>query len=379
MRIIVVGLRGIPNIAGGVETHVEHLCPLLVEMGCSIEVLGRSNALDKRAPTSWRGVQTKRLWAPRRPGLEAFVHTFLGVLYAAIKRPDLLHIHAIGPMTMTPLARLLGLRVIVTHHGADYEREKWDKFSRTVLRTGERLGVKYAHGCIVISEVIQQSVRRKYGQDTWLIHNGVEMPMSRATKGVLADLGLDEQRYVLHVSRLVPEKRQIDLIDAFELANLAGWKLALVGQIQAHERYSQQVTERARSSSNVVLAGYRSGVELQELYTHAGMFVLPSSHEGLPIALLEALSYGLPALASDIPANREIGLTASQYFPLGDTDALASKLQKHAAEPHDEIDRSRTREWVANRYNWRDIAHATFEVYKKAQRAASPARPLSRS
>lgn len=379
MRVIVVGLRGIPNIAGGVETHVEHLCPLLVEMGCSIEVLARANALDEQAPTTWRGVRTKRLWAPQRAGLEAFAHTFLGVLYAAIKRPNLLHIHAIGPMLMTPLARLLGLRVIVTHHGADYEREKWGKFSRIVLKTGERLGVRFAHGCIVISEVIQESVRRKYGRGACLIRNGVDIPTLRTTKDVLTDLRLDEQRYVLHVSRLVPEKRQIDLVDAFERAHLPAWKLVLVGQIQTDERYSQQVSERVKRSSNIVLAGFRSGVELQELYTHAGLFVLPSSHEGLPIALLEALSYGLRALASDIPANLEIGLNPSQYFPLGNIDALANALQRHAAAACTETERSRTREWVTSRYNWCDIAHATLEVYKRAQRIESAVRPLSGS
>jgi glycosyltransferase involved in cell wall biosynthesis len=373
VRVIVIGLRGIPNIAGGVETHVEHLCPLLAELGCTMEVLARSTAWREDTPPSWQGVLIKPLWSPRRQGLEAFVHTFLGVLYAAVKRPDLLHIHAVGPMFMTPLARALGLRVVVTHHGPDYEREKWGKFSRAVLKAGERFGVRYANECIVISQLIRGMISRKHRRNAWLIRNGVDTPVVRKSQEVLAELGLTPQRYVLHVSRFVPEKRQLDLIEAFERAALPGWKLVLIGQVHDHERYSQQVIARAKSRPDVILAGFRTGTQLQELYTHAGFFVLPSSHEGLPIVLLEALSYGLKVLASDIAANLEVGLAPERYFPLGDANALAQALQRTAAEPWSEVESKRTRTWVTERYNWRDIAHATYEVYARAAGAAYPA------
>lgn len=379
MRIIVVGLRGIPDIAGGVETHVEHLCPRLAELGCTIEVLARSTAMRVGAPTSWRGVQITSLWSPRQAGLEAFVHTFIGVLYATVKRPDLLHIHAVGPMFMTPLARMLGLRVVVTHHGPDYEREKWGKFARATLRTGEYFGMRFAHECIVISQVIRSMISRKYHRETQLIHNGVEAPTLHGSQEILAELSLAPQRYVLHVSRLVPEKRQIDLIGAFEQAELRGWKLVLVGQVRDDERYSQQVVARAQQSSCVVLAGFRSGTALQELYTHAGLFVLPSSYEGLPIALLEALSYGLKVIASDIPANLEVGLATDQYFPLGDVRALGSALRRAAAKPWGEAERDQERARMSENYNWRDIARATHEVFVKANRVAYPSRNRSNS
>src|SRR6056297_190878 len=133
MRILVVGLRSLPNAEGGVERHAEELYPRLVQLGCDVEVAVRSPFHDRNELDHWHGVRLRRLWSPRLGGLEAFVHTLIAVGYAAIRRPDILHIHAVGPALMTPLARLLGLRVIVTHHGPDYDREKWGAFARSVL------------------------------------------------------------------------------------------------------------------------------------------------------------------------------------------------------------------------------------------------------
>lgn len=376
MHVMVLGIRGIPGIAGGTESHAEHLYPLLAELGCEVEVVARSTMQIDKGLTHWRGVRLKCLWSPTRQGLEAFAHTFLGVLYAAVKRPDLVHIHAVGPMFMTPLARMLGLRVVVTHHGPDYDREKWGEFSRYVLRTGERFGALFANEFIVISDVIRKLILEKHRRETRLIPNGVAAPDVCTSKRMLSELSLVDRRYVLHVGRYVPEKRQGDLIEAFELANLEGWKLVLVGEVREHERYSQQIVTRAQNCKNVVLAGFRTGADLQELYTRAGMFVLPSSHEGLPIVMLEALSYGLPVLASDIPANLEVGLTTERYFPLGDARALASSLQQVAAAPHSDAERSRTREWALKRYDWREIAQSTLAVYMRATAKASLNRRL---
>src|SRR5690606_12997030 len=128
IRVMVLGLRGLVRVEGGIETHARKLYPLLARMGCRGEVLQRSPYYPKSArPRSRHGVRLRYLWSPVRPGLETAVHTFLGVLYAAVTRPDILHLHAIGPGFLAPLARALGLRVVVTHHAEDYRREKWGR------------------------------------------------------------------------------------------------------------------------------------------------------------------------------------------------------------------------------------------------------------
>ncbi len=362
---MVLGIRGIPHIQGGVETHAEQLYERLARLGCDIEVLVRSPFVPPTS-RSFGAIRLRRIWAPNRVGYEALIHSLLGVLYAGITRPDVLHIHAIGPALVTPLARLLGLRVVVTNHGPDYDRDKWGPFPKWVLRTGERLGMRWAHARIAISRVIEQLILTKYGKDSDLIPNGaVPVRLQRETAEI-ERLGLRPGRYFLQVSRMVPEKRQLDLIRAYARAAIPGWKLALVGAVHRDE-YSQRVREAA-NAAGVVLAGYQRGLALAQIYTHAGGFVLPSSHEGLPIALLEALSYGLPVIASNIPSNLEVGLSATSYFPLGDDDALAERLKEIASVPADETTRTRRMRWVVERYDWGRIAQQTYAVYNRVLR-----------
>jgi glycosyltransferase involved in cell wall biosynthesis len=364
---MVLGIRGLPGVQGGVETHAEHLYPRLAALGCEVEAVVRTPFVpaDVREVS---GIRITRLWSPRRAGAEAFLHSLLGVLYAGWRRPDILHIHAIGPAIVTPLARLLGLRVVVTHHGPDYDRDKWGRFARAVLRAGERFGMRFSQGRIAISEVIRALVRRNYGRDCALIPNGVDAQPPDADTDRLETLGIRPGGYVLQVSRLVPEKRQLDLIRAFAAARRHDLQLVLVGGI-SDDDYSRQVAALAASVPGVILAGFQKGRALAQLYSHAALFVLPSSHEGLPIAVLEALSFGTPVVASDIPANLEIGLGPEWYFPLGDTTALATALERGLRAATDPATRAARRRWVTERYDWDDVATRTLQVYREAARA----------
>lgn len=366
MKVLAIGFRGLPGIQGGVETHAENLYPILAVLGCDVEVVVRTPYMTSPWVSDWQGIRLRRIWSPKSKGLEAIVHTFLCVLYAALSRPDVLHIQAIGPALMTPLARLFGIRVVVTHHGPDYDRQKWGPFARWSLRMGERFGMRYSNGRIVISEVIRSLVAAKHQSDATLIPNGVVLPALPTSTDTLARFGLQSGKYILLVSRLVPEKRHLDLIAAFRRADICDWKLAIVGGADHTDAYSQQVLSVASTTVGVVCTGFQSGSDLVELYGHAGCFVLPSSHEGLPIAMLEALSYGLPVISSDIPANLEVGLPPEHYFPLGNVDVLATKLVKFTKLDWTDIDRSAQRAWVIERYNWHTIAQQTLAVYKSA-------------
>jgi len=297
------------------------------------------------------------------------VHTLLGVLYAAVKRPDVLHLHAVGPALLAPLARLFGLRVVVTHHCADYEREKWGPLAKAVLRAGERLGVGFAHWPIVVSPVLKETVETRYGIGTTLIPNGAPMATPRRTRHTLHRFDLRPGHYVLCVARLVPEKRQQDLIAAFQAARPSGWKLVLVGEIEPGDSYCEELIAQAAGDPTIVLAGYQRGVPLYELYTHAGLFVLPSAVEGHPIALLEAAVYEIPLLASAIPANLALPLPRNRYFPVGDTQELARQIDimtKRAAGPSDE-GRALHAAIRAN-YSWRNAAELTRSVYRYVAR-----------
>jgi glycosyltransferase involved in cell wall biosynthesis len=224
--------------------------------------------------------------------------------------------------------------------------------------------MRWSNGRIVISEVIRSLVRNKHGRESTLIPNGVILPVMPDSVGALSVFGLEPGKYVLLVSRLVPEKRHLDLVEAFRRAELPGWKLAIVGASDHPDAYVKEVLEMAAATPGVVCTGLQTGVALRELYAHAGIFVLPSSHEGLPIAMLEALSYGLPVIASDIPANLEVGLPGEHYFPLGDVGALAVSLAEFSIQPLTVAERESRRAWVSERFNWSDIARRTMAVYR---------------
>lgn len=370
LRVMMLGLRGCPGVQGGVEKHVEELAPRLVEAGCEVEVLARQPYLTQRTPHAWRGVRVTPLWSPSQRSLEAIAHTLRGVLYAARHRPDILHIHAIGPALLTPLARLAGLRVVVTHHGYDYERDKWGTFARTMLRLGEHLGMRLAHARIAVSRTVAARMSEVYRTPVDAIPNGVAAAEPPATTATLQRFALDPQRYVLAVGRLVPEKRHPDLIAAFARADLAGWKLVIVGTSDHPDAYMRSVEDTAHRTAGVVLAGFQSGIALQELYAHAGLFVLPSTHEGLPIVLLEALAAGLPCLASDIAANREIGLPEEAYFPAGNVAALAERIKATAGSGLDHEACAARRAGVLRDFDWSAIAERTASVYRRIARPA---------
>jgi glycosyltransferase involved in cell wall biosynthesis len=372
LSVMMLGLRGCPDVQGGVEKHVEQLAPRLAGLGCDVEVVGRQPYIEGAAAREWNGIHITPLWSPGGKSSEALIHTLIGVLYAAVRRPDVLHIHAIGPSLMVPLARLLGLKVVVTHHGYDYERQKWGRLAKTVLKAGEWLGMRLANGRITVSNGIASAMRSRHGVEATAIPNGVDFAGMTANAGSHATLnsfGLTPGRYVLTVGRLVREKRQLDLIEAFGKAGLYGWKLAIVGAADHPDEYSRLLEQVARRTPNVVMTGYQSGTALSELYANAGMFVLPSSHEGLPIALLEAASLGLTCLASGIEANREVDLPANRYFPVGDTAALARLMSSLAVTPQSDAEAARLRSYVRDTYDWQRSAERTLAVYRGAAEA----------
>jgi glycosyltransferase involved in cell wall biosynthesis len=363
LRVTMLGMRGFPNVQGGVEKHAEKLACALTELGCRVEAIVRNGSVAKDGRATWRNIAITRIWAPRVSGVEAFVHTFLGVVHAAFSRPDILHIHAIGPAVFTPLARALGLRVVVTYHSLNYEHRKWGRFARSVLRLGEWAGMAFANGRIAVSEGLAQQMGRSYLVPVSAIPNGIDTPQRVRSTAFLEACGLAPNRYALTVARIDETKCQLDLIAAYARLREPTWKLALVGGADHSSSYARAVVEAAQKTPGVVMLGHQTGERLAELYTHARLFVLSSSHEGQPIAVLEAASFGLPVILSDLPAHREITLARARYFKVGDIAALSAHLAAVFAasvvEKLDAVERAR----LMARHDWHNIAQRTLAVY----------------
>jgi len=370
MKIIVTGLRGFPNVQGGVEKHCEKLYPNLVRYGCDITVFTRRAYVDATIK-EYKGVYLIPVECPRNKYLEAIVHTFKCVLKAKGLRPDILHIHAIGPSLFAPLGRLLGMKVIVTHHGPDYKRGKWPLPAKLFLKFCESVGVRYANEVIAIADNIAEDLRKHYGVNSTVIPNGVDIPEPARTEEILKKFNLTKGKYILAVGRFVPEKGFDYLIEAFNRlqsasddSSIKDWKLVIVGDADHEDRYSMDLKEKAEKRENMILTGFQTGGSLNELYTHAGLFVLPSFYEGLPIALLEAMSYGLSCIVSDIPANRCIRLSEERFFKAGDIEEIAEKMKRFINNRWDETDRRKQIEYVMNEYNWLKIANETLRIYR---------------
>ncbi len=361
MKIVVTGTRGIPDIQGGVETHCEQLYPRIAAMGHDVTVIRRTPYVTpENRRDEYKGVRLADVYAPRKKSVEAIVHTFLAVLKARRLNPDVLHIHAIGPSLMVPFARLLGMKVVTTNHGPDYDRQKWGRLARTALRLGERFGTKCSNKVIVISNVIAGILRDNYGRsDTELIFNGVNKPVKSSGREYLKEWGIDGAPYIVALGRFVKEKGFHDLIEAYAKAGLPKeWRLVIAGDSDHPDEYSEALKRQAREAG-VVLTGFIKGERLNQLMSNASLFVLPSYHEGLPIALLEAMSYDLDVVVSDIPANRIPELDAADFFQAGNVDALATILTRKT------LSRGTPRAYNLANYDWDAIAARTVDVYRE--------------
>ncbi len=363
MKIFVAGTRGIPDIPGGVEKHCQELYPSIVNLGHEVIVATRKPYVNDEQ-SQWQGVELCHLYAPRKKSLEAIVHTFLAVLEAKRTKADIIHIHAVGPGLLVPFARLLGLKVVVTNHGPDYDREKWGKAAKTMLRLGEYLGGKFANEVIVISTVIKKIVKQRCKRDSHLIYNGVPIPTKSNRTDFLKRQGIKPGKYFLAVARFVPEKGLHDLLEAFKQLDCKEQQLVIAGDADHATKYSKSLKAQAQRDKRVVLTGYIGGEDLNQIYSHAGLFVLPSYHEGLPIALLEAISYELPVLVSDIPANSEVKINENRYFPPGDINTLTSQLGRFMSDELPEQERSYLNKLIADKYNWQKISEQTLSVYQ---------------
>ncbi|MBV7410313.1 glycosyltransferase family 4 protein [Maritimibacter sp. DP1N21-5] len=368
--VAVVGLRGIPDISGGIETHCEYLLPKIADAarGEQFVVVGRRPSMGTLTLRRRGNLTVVPLFAMKNRYLEAISNTFVGVLAARLRyRAKIVHLHAVGPALMAPLARLLGAKVVFTHHGDDYRRAKWNRFAQAVLKTGERVGVLASNEVIAVSSSLAERLKADYPGKASSIHyipNGADHILdetrheTRPVDDWLADHGLVGQQYIVSVGRLVPEKGFADLIRAYAMARPSS-KLVIVGG-PSGSNHDKEIFDLIRSegvTENVVLTGAIPREGVAALLSKASLFVLASHHEGLPIAALEASAMGAPILLSDIRPNLDLGLPAHHYVPVGNPAAFAARL----TGPWDDL-RAQT---LIERFNWTRIAEETALVYRR--------------
>jgi glycosyltransferase involved in cell wall biosynthesis len=365
LRIAMIGARGAPASFGGIERHVEELGARLVRRGHDVTASCHPNYC-RAGLRRHRGMHLRPTPTVGTKHLDAIVHSGLSGLGAMAASFDVLHYHAIGPGMVAVLPRCLSqARVVLTVHGRDDERAKWGRGARAVLATAGWLSARIPDATIVVGRHLERYYRDAHGRQAVCVPNGVEAGQLRPADGTLARLGLRPGRYLLFVGRLVPEKAPDQLLDAYR--RLPGHhRLILAGDSSFTDRYTTRLRELAGRNPRVALPGYVHGAELQELYSNAAAFVLPSLLEGLPLTPLEAASFGLSVVASSIPPHLEMrgrGGAGRRLYRPGDTDELRAALGT-AVPAAERAGATVLRDQVLRTYCWDDAARRTEAVYR---------------
>ena len=368
-----LGHKRIPSREGGVEIVVGELATRMRSAGYEVTCFNRKGHhiggadFDTEALKEYRGVKIKRVLTIDKKGLAAMTSSFFAAVKAAFGRYDVVHFHAEGPCAMMWLPKLFGKKCIATIHGLDHQRAKWGKFASWYIRMGEKCAVNLADNIVVLSENVQKYFLETYGRETVFIPNGVNIPEKAEADEIKASFGLDKDGYILFLGRLVPEKGVHYLIEAFKNIK-TDKKLVIAGGASDSASYAEELELLAGNDPRIVFTGFVEGKTIDELYSNAYVYVLPSDLEGMPLSLLEAMSYGNCCLTSDIPECASVVGECGVTFAGGDVRMLEEKLQMLCNEPDTVASyRKNSAEFICGRYNWDDVTKKTLELYGLAE------------
>jgi glycosyltransferase involved in cell wall biosynthesis len=368
LKIAMLGHKRIPSREGGVEIVVEELATRMVEQGNSVTCYNRKGHhvsgkdYDAERASEYRGVCLKSVFTIDKKGLAAVTSSFSASVRAALGKYDVVHIHAEGPAFMCWLPKLFGKKVIVTVHGLDHQRAKWGRFASWYILSGEKNAVKFADQIIVLSESVQKYFKDTYNRETVFIPNGVNRPKIVDAQEIMEQWGLEKDSYILFLGRLVPEKGIHYLIEAFKSVK-TDKKLVIAGGSSDTTDYMDSLKEIAEE--NVVFTGFQQGQILEELYSNAYIYCLPSDLEGMPLSLLEAMSYGNCCLTSDIPECAEVIEDKAVTFKKADVMDLQEQLQKLCSAPQlVQKYKDGASDFICKKYNWDDVVARTLQLYR---------------
>lgn len=366
MKVAMIGQKGIPSRAGGIEIHVEEIAKRLVYLGFEVEVYCRKGYCERNITDGkYEGIDIKYTPYINSKHLDAITHTFTATIKALLSRCDIFHYHALGPSTLAFIPRLFRKKVVCTVHGLDWQRGKWGKLSSKYLKFGEYATAKFANSTITVSKNLVGYYKEKYHFAPEYIPNGIERPDFFRPAIIKNKYMLEPDSYILFLARLVPEKGVHYLIDAFKRIDTHK-KLVIAGGSSHSNVYENELRQQAGPNKNIIFTGFVREQELAELYSNAYFYVLPSDVEGLPISLLEAMSYGNCCLVSDIEENTAVISTMGYSFEKANVDDLERKLSMLLEDSSKVAMVKRyVGEYIIRKYNWDQIAVKTKQVYKE--------------
>jgi glycosyltransferase involved in cell wall biosynthesis len=364
-RIAMIGSRGVPCVYGGIERHVAEIGLRLADRGHEVTIFGRRPFC---APGEHEGMRVRVLPAISTKNLETASNT-LAATIASIAGPyDIVHFHGIGPSLFSWMTARSRRATICTVHALDYRQSKWGRGARRLLKLGEHTALRNADAVVAVSRLMAADLASRYGATIR------EAPAFEEARR----FGIEPGRYVLAVGRFIVERGFHTLLEAWASIE-TDYRLVIAGDAHFEERYARRLA--ASSGPRIIMPGYVSGRLLDELYAHCAFYVLPSTVEGLPISLIEAMAFARPTLVSDIPENLEVACDTAVTFVRGDAGDLARSLVRMLAMGLAERESrgASARGRVAAEYTWDHVTDELERLYGSMSRVRRRDRRLGGS
>ena len=362
-----IGHKHIPSREGGIEVVVEELSTRMVKLGHSVTCFNRKgrhvSGGEIEKLKEYKGVKIKEVFTIERKGLAAMTSSLFATLSASFSNYEVIHIHAEGPAFFSFIPKLFRKKVIVTIHGLDWDRAKWSGFAKWYIKQGEKNAIKYADEIIVLSQGVKEYFLKEYGRETKFIPNGVNKPEIREADEI-KKWGLEKDNYVLYLGRIVPEKGEHYLVEAWKKIE-SDKKLVIAGGISDTAGYGKELKELSSDDERIIFTGFVQDRMLEELYSNALIYCLPSDLEGMPLSLLEAMSYGNCCVVSDIPECAEVVEEKAVTFKKSDVEDLKDKLEWLLNHEDDVIKyKKEATDFICSKYSWDEVVEKTVEVYQ---------------
>ena len=371
LNIAMLGHKRIPSREGGIEIVVVELSTRMVKLGHQVTCFNRKghhvsgSEFDGSQLSEYKGVKLKPVWTLDKKGLAAMTSSLSAAIKATFGKYDIVHFHAEGPCAMLWIPKLFGKRCIATIHGIDWQRAKWGGFASKYIKFGEKVAAKYADEIIVLSEGVQKYFMNTYGRKTVFIPNGVNRPVIREPKLIKEKFELDKDGYILFLGRLVPEKGISYLIEAFKQIE-TDKKLVIAGGSSDTDEFLCELKKLAKDDERIIFTGFVQGQLLEELYSNAYVYALPSDLEGMPLSLLEAMSYGNCCVVSDVAECAEVVEDKAVVFQKSNVEQLKEKLQDLCNHPEKvQSYKNSASNFICRKYNWDDVVNRTIALYQK--------------
>ena len=370
LNIAMLGHKHVLSREGGIEIVVNELATRMAARGHQVTCYDRNThhvagdtPIDTR--TEVCGVKIIPVWTIEKKGLAAMTSSLSAAWKATWGKYDVVHIHAEGPAAMSWLPKIQHKRVIVTIHGLDWQRAKWGGFATKYIKWGEKQAVKWADEIVVLSRGVQEYFHREYGRKTVFIPNGVSRPELKNADKIKKQWGLEKNSYVLFLGRIVPEKGLRYLVEAWKGIK-TDKKLVIAGGSSDTQDFLSELQEMCKNDESVIFTGFQQGRVLEELYSNAYIYCLPSDLEGMPLSLLEAMSYGNCCVVSDIDEMAEVVEDKAAVFKRSDVSSLRTTLQGLIDDPEG-VKRYKdgAADYITAKYNWDDVVERTLELYRR--------------